>query len=88
MKEGTPSNYDLEKLSNSISTSWMKLGRRLINNQAKLESINVDARYPELDEKAYRMLLCWKGENGSTATYRILSEALCHEFVNRKDLAE
>ena len=86
MKEGTPSDDELEKLSKSISRSWMDLGRRLKISQATLDEI--DERRPGLAEKAYRMLLCWKQENGSIATYRVLWEALCHEFVNRKDLAE
>ena len=86
MKEGTPSDDDLEKLSNCIEKSWMKLGRRLKISEAKL--VAIDTRWLELDEKAYQMLLCWKQQNSSTATHRILSEALCHEFVNRRDLAE
>ena len=86
MKEGIPSDDELEKLSKSISTSWMDLGRRLISSQAALDEI--DERWSGLAEKAYRMLLRWKRENGSNATYRVLSDALCHEFVNRRDLAE
>ena len=86
MKEGTPSDDDLEALSNYIQKSWLILGHRLKIRPVKLDEI--DMRWPELDEKARRMLLRWKQENGSTATYRVLSEALCHEFVNREDLAE
>ena len=70
----------------SIAKDWMRLGRRLGVSQAKLDEI--DARWPDLHDKAYRMLLFWKQENSSNATYRLLCQALCHKFVNRKDLAE
>ena len=86
MKKGTPSDDDLEKLSNLIATSWIKLGRRLKIIQPKLDDFH--ARWQGLDEKAYRMLLCWKEKNGSKATYRVLNEALCSEFVSCRKLAE
>ena len=34
------------------------------------------------------MLLRWKQEKGSSATYKVLCDALEHELVQRKDLAE
>ena len=86
MKEGTLSDYDLLKLSYAITMSWKKLGRRLKITHAILDAI--DTRRSNMDEKAHRMLRRWKQKNGSTATYRVLHEALYHEFVNRRDLAE
>ena len=86
MKQGTPSDDDLEELSNSIAKSWRPLGRRLNISDPKLDEI--DERWSGFAEKAYRMLKCWKQENGSTATYRVLSKALCHKFVNHRNLAE
>ncbi|XP_078356530.1 uncharacterized protein LOC144641389 isoform X2 [Oculina patagonica] len=86
VKEGTPDDDVLEGLSNCIGKDWMKLGRRLQVSQAKLDEI--DHSRPDFNEKAYHMLLFWKQQNGSHATYSILSVALCHDFVNRRDLAE
>ena len=34
------------------------------------------------------MFLRWKQEGGSSATYKVLRDALKHKFVQRKDLAE
>ena len=34
------------------------------------------------------MLQKWKQKLGSGATYKVLWNALCHDFVGRKDLAE
>ena len=34
------------------------------------------------------MLLRWKEKRGAGATYKVLYEALCHEYVDRKDLAQ
>lgn len=66
----------------------MKLGRRLKISEAKLDEIHVDHSRPELNEKAYSMLMFWKRQKSSNATYSFLFDALCHEFVNRRDLAE
>ena len=86
MKEGTLSDDDLQTLSDSIGESWMKLGRRLKIVDAKLDDIK--ERWPTFAEKAYRMLKCWEEKDGSAANYRILSEALCSDYVSRTDLAE
>lgn len=86
LKEGVVSDDDLEELSNSISKLWMKLGRRLHVRQEDLDCI--DVRWPDLFDKAYRMLLLWKQKNASDATYCFLCQGLCHKFVDRKDLAQ
>ncbi|XP_078352927.1 uncharacterized protein LOC144637729 [Oculina patagonica] len=88
LKEDTVINDDLERLSRSVGSDWVSLGRRLNIDQATLDAIQVDARWPFLPEKAFQMLLSWSRKNGSHATYRVLSVALCHEFVSRRDLAE
>lgn len=38
--------------------------------------------------KAYKMLIRWKEDNTSKATYKVMYNALCHNFVKRRDLAE
>ena len=39
-------------------------------------------------QKIYKMLRHWKKKDGSDATYTVLDDALCYQFVNRTDLAE
>ena len=87
IKEGTSEDVDLERLAQKIPAHWKKLGRRLLENgEAVLDAIDKDNQ--ESCEKAYKMLLRWKRANGSGATYRVLHDALCHDLVNRQDLAE
>ncbi|XP_022808327.1 uncharacterized protein LOC111345311 isoform X2 [Stylophora pistillata] len=86
VKKGTPTNEELEKLGNEIGELWIKLGRRLGVKEPKLQDIN--QRNEQLCERGYYMLMAWKQENGSVATYQILNAALQHELVQRKDLAE
>ena len=65
---------------------WDAVARRLKFNDAEITAF--DKENKECSRKAFRMLQRWKEKNGSEATYRVLHDALCHEFVNRKDLAE
>ena len=65
---------------------WKPLGRRLKFNIAQLTGFDKDT--DSWREKALAMLMEWKQREGSSATYTVLYEALRHEFVNRKDLAE
>ena len=85
LKEGTPQTDELEALANEIGDSWMKLARRL-NLEPRIADI--DNRYKQLSEKAYQMLLEWKRRNGDDATYAILCNALKHDLVGRRDLAQ
>ncbi len=87
VKEGTPEDDDLQGLAMEIVEEWKELGRRLLDNdEAKLYAIHKENE--KYSEKAYKMLLKWKREKGSGATFQVLHCALCHPFVNRKDLAE
>ena len=65
----------------------MELGRRLLESDEPL-LYSIDKENPEYREKAYQMLLKWKRAEGSRATFQVLHDALCHHFVNRRDLAE
>lgn len=85
VKEGTPSNDELENLSVKVN-DWEKLGRRLEFTPAELTALHQDKG--KWSEKAFAMLLEWKQRKGSDATYRCLYDALCHKLINRKDLAE
>ena len=87
VKEGSPENNDLERLAKQIIKEWKKLGRRLLeNDEALLDAVDMDN--DKCSEKAYQMLLQWKAAKGSDATFRVLHDALCHDLVNRRDLAE
>ena len=85
VKQGVPSDEDLEWLSNKLE-NWEELGRRLGIDDATLTAFDDD--YKKKRPRIYKMLLHWKQKNGSAATYTVLRDALCHEFVNRTDLAE
>ena len=87
VKEGLPENDDLERLADKIINQWKKLGRRLLeSDEALLDAVDMDN--DKCSEKAYKMLLQWKAAKGSDATFRVLHDALCHDIVNRRDLAE
>ena len=86
LKEGTLSSDDHDGLSYSISKDWRKLGRRLGILNEDLE--NIDETRREFSDKADQMLQLWEQRNASNATYRVLCQALCHKFLNRRDLAE
>ena len=87
VKEGSPENDDLERLANQIINEWKKLGRRLLeSDEALLNAVHKDN--DKCSEKAYQMLLEWKAAKGSDATFRVLHDALSHDIVNRRDLAE
>ena len=63
-----------------------RLGFSLGFSQAEIDGF--DDANKELAKKSLRMLRRWKEKNGpSGATYKVLYEALCHRFVDRKDLA-
>lgn len=87
VREGSPTNNDLEGLAREIINEWKTLGRRLLeNDESSLDAI--DKKNDEHGEKAYQMLLKWRQAEGSCATFRVLHDALGHRFVNRRDLAE
>ena len=85
VKEGIPSDDDLELLSVKIE-KWKTLGRRLKLEASELTALHQENE--ELSEKVFAMLIKWRQKNAFEATYRCLYDALCHELVNRKDLAE
>ena len=77
---------DLEGLSLQLGRSWDALARRLEFSPAEIDGF--DYAKKELKDKSLRMLFRWKEKSGPKgATYEVLYEALCHKFVDRKDLA-
>ena len=85
VKQGVPSDEELDWLSHKLE-NWKVVGRRLKIDTPTLTAF--DMENSGWFEKIYRMLLHWKERNGSTATYTILQDALCHPLVKRTDLAE
>jgi len=86
VKQGVPDNEVLETLAGELTLVWLTLGRRLKLGEAKLQAFKKEN--DACSEKAFKMLLHWKRKNASRATYEVLNSALCHNLVNRVDLAE
>ena len=86
VKQGTPTDDELEELGKRIAENWEKLGRRLGIEDPKLKEIL--QAHEQLSERGYHMLKHWKQEKGSAATYQALCDALKHNLVQRQDLAE
>ena len=83
MKDGTPSDSELQVLAASISAKWMLLGILLNIPQDVLDEI-----YAIEENKPYGMLLRWKSATTSATAYEDLYNALCHERVGLKNLAK
>ena len=77
-------NDELKLLSFKIE-DWRALARRLNIVEAKIQALDYEKE--NVNEKVYSMLMEWKHIEGRRATYRVLYHALCHPFVNRRDLA-
>ena len=86
VKAGNPSDDELEGLSTQLGDNWEKLGRRLNFNDAELIAFRKEN--DRMAERARCMLVNWKQTKGSEATYQVLYEALTHELVSCKLLAE
>lgn len=86
VKDGKPSDYELEELSQELGEKWEELGGRLGFNQAAITNFYEDSR--RSSRRAFRMLLAWKQKEGSEATYTVLNNALCDKLVKYKQLAE
>ena len=86
VKEGGPSDEELQDIAEAMGKDWVRLGRRLGFSAAKLDSFGEEN--DQLTEKAYAMLIAWKRREGSDATYKVLDEVLRNSYVGRKDLAE
>ena len=86
IKHGLVFDEELELLSVRLGEDWTSLARRLQFVEVEIRAFNHDNK--DLREKVLRMLMTWKHRGGSDATYQVLHDALIHEFVQRKDLAE
>ena len=86
VKDGKPSDEELQYLSMELAGKWKTLGRRLGFNEAAIDDF--DQADKKLAGKAYKMLMAWKQKVGCEATYKVLYDTLCHKLVECKLLAE
>ena len=87
IRDGTPEPVDLERLSKKLGRSWEAVARRLGFEEEEINDF--DHQYKGYAHKAYQMLYQWKKRGGiKKATYEVLFNALSHDLVQRRDLAE
>ena len=48
----------------------------------------IDNRHKDLSQKGIHILELWKSNNGEAADYKNLYDALVHNLVKRRDLAQ
>ena len=77
---------DIETLGKAIGSKWAQLARRLLIKREDIEGI--DGRFKDLADKGFHILELWKSNNVEAADYKTLYDALSHNMVQRKDLAE
>jgi len=86
IKGGAVDDDDLQELSEKLGpNSWEKLARRLNFSPAEITAFHKEKE--DNANKTLRILQRWKEKHDSEATYQVLYEALTHELVARKDLA-
>ena len=86
IRDDTPELVDLERLSKKLGRSWEAFARRLEFEEEEIKEFADE--YRGYANKAYQMLCEWKQRGGSKATYEVLYNALTHDLVQRRDLAE
>lgn len=83
IKDGKPSDLELDGLAGKIGEKWEKLGLRLGICQDVLGTIAANAR-----DKPLQMLLHWKNTTPSATLYHDLYHALCHDRVGLNNVAK
>ena len=56
----------------SFSFDWRRVGRRLLGSPQNITDIDHDQ--PDEPNRRETMLMVWKSQKGSSATYRVLAE--------------
>ena len=77
LKQGRPSDNDLNELAGKIAVNWKMLGLYLGVSQDVLDDI--ETNYGK--ERPYAMLLRWRNTTTSTELYRDLYYAMRHHRV-------
>ena len=86
IKDGVPTDRDLQLLSRNLVDCWKDLARCLGLKEPDITAIHDENQ--KLKERALKMLLQWRANYGPGATYRVLYDALCDECVGQKELAQ
>ena len=86
IKEGCPSEKELNTMARSVTNEWKQLGRLLLRNNNAVDIIDQDKN--EVVEKTIAMFERWTQQNASNATYKQLYDALVDETVSRADMAQ
>ena len=86
IKDGVPTDRDLQLLSRKLVQCWKGLARCLGLGESDIAAIHVENQ--KLKERALKMLLQWRAYYGPGATYRVLYAALCDECVGQTELAQ
>ena len=66
-------------------------GDRLARQLPKITECDIEEiedSHKTLSQRGFHMLRLWKTNNGAAADYKTLHDALVHNMVQRKDLAE
>ena len=83
IKDGKPSDRELDEMAGKIGEKWEKLGLHLGICQDVLGTIAANAR-----DKPHQMLLHWINTTASATPYHDLYHALCHDRVGLNNLAK
>lgn len=87
IRDGAPEPDDLERLSIMLSTKWKAVARRLKFKPGEIDAF--DEQNKKVADKAFKMLCEWQSRDGlDVATYEVLYNALSHELVQSRDLAQ
>ena len=86
LRGGHLSGEDLSQLSSELGKAWMWVGRLLGLDDSSLDGIK--EAYDQQFEWCYEMLRLWTQRNSTQATYQWLAQALLHQAVGKRDLAE
>lgn len=76
--------FQLSEISHDVGTCWRELGSTLTIANAKLW--NLDMEYQSNWEKAFKLLIMWKEEKGSSAQVGRLADHL--KEIGRTSIAE
>ena len=83
---GQPRDKELRSLAQELVFDWISLGRMLDLSDVTL--IQVDKAYREEEDKIYNVLIKWKKQLKSKASYQALALSLDDGFIDRPDLIE